>query len=143
MAGDGQELQQINARTAQLQTELWSAVRVPAAAQPTPVMALVVSGMNDVLNSQGYTQAGYWNQIPIAAWRLLAAIAIGCNLLVGYGSRSTKAGAKLLPILPLVVAIALMLIADIDSPRHGIIRVRPQNLMSLAASLPSPHPNPQ
>ncbi len=82
-------------------------------------------------------------QIPIAAWRLLAAIAIGCNLLVGYGSRSTKAGAKLLPILPLVVAIALMLIADIDSPRHGIIRVRPQNLMSLAASLPSPHPNPQ
>ena len=143
MAGDGQELQQINARTAQLQTELWSAVRVPAAAQPTPVMALVVSGMNDVLNSQGYTQAGYWNRIPTAAWGLMAAIAIGCNLLVGYGSRSTKAGSKLLPILPLVVAIAFMLIADIDSPRHGIIRVRPQNLISLAESLPSPHPNPQ
>src|SRR5208337_2903147 len=51
MAGDGQELQQINARTTQLQTELWSAIRAPAVAQPTPVMALVVSGMNDVLNS--------------------------------------------------------------------------------------------
>ena len=36
MADDGQELQQINARTAQLQTELWSAIRAPAAAQPTP-----------------------------------------------------------------------------------------------------------
>ena len=35
MAHDEQELQQINARTAQLQTELWSAVRAPAAAQPT------------------------------------------------------------------------------------------------------------
>ena len=34
MAGDGQDLQQINARTAKLQTELWSAVRAPAAAQP-------------------------------------------------------------------------------------------------------------
>ena len=135
MAGDGQELQQINTRTAQLQTELWTAVRAPAGAQPTYIVGLVVSGMNDVLNSQGYTQAGYWNRIPTAAWALMAAIAVGCNLLVGYGSRSVKAGSKLLPILPLIVAIAFMLIADIDSPRHGIIRVRPQNLISLAESL--------
>ena len=132
------ELQQINARTTQLQTELWSAVRAPAAAQPTPIVALAVSGMNDVLNSQGYTQAGYWNRIPVAAWALMAAIAVGCNLLVGYGSRSVKAGSKLLPILPLVVSVAFMLIADIDSPRHGIIRVRPQNLISLAESLQPP-----
>jgi hypothetical protein len=138
LAHDEQEFQQINARTARLQAELWSAVRAPAAAQPTPVMALVVSGMNDVLNSQGYTQAAYWNRIPTAAWGLMATIAIGCNLLVGYGSRSAKAGAKLLPILPLIVSIAFMLIADIDSPRHGIIRVTPQNLISLAESLPPP-----
>ncbi len=132
------DLQQINTRTAQLQNELWSAIRGPAAAQPTPVMAFVVSGMSDVLNSQGYTQAGYWNRIPTAAWVLMAAIAVGCNLLVGYGSRSAKAGSKLLPILPLIVSVAFMLIADIDSPRYGVIRVRPQNLISLADSLPSP-----
>ncbi len=53
-----------------------------------------------------------------------------------YGSRSSKAGTKLLRILPLIVAIAFMLIADIDSPRHGIILVKPQNLISLAESLP-------
>ena len=47
------QLHQVNAYTAQLQDELWSAVRVPAATQPTPVLALAVSGMNDVLNSQG------------------------------------------------------------------------------------------
>lgn len=124
--------------TAQLQNELWSAIRGPAAAQPTPVMALVVSGMNDVLNSQGYTQAGYWNRIPTAAWVLMGAIAIGCNLLVGYGSHSVKAGSKLLHILPLIVSVAFMLIADIDSPRYGVIRVSPQNLLRLAESLPSP-----
>jgi hypothetical protein len=28
-----------------------------AASQPTPTMALAIAGMNDVLNSQGYTQA--------------------------------------------------------------------------------------
>ncbi len=137
-SGDDQSLVQIDARTAQLQTEMWSAVCVPAAAQPTCVVALAVSGMNDVLNSQGYTQAGYWNRIPTGAWILMAAIGIGCNLLVGYGSHSAKSGSKLLPILPLVLSIAFMLISDIDSPRYGIIRVTPQNLLSLAKSLPPP-----
>ena len=121
--------------TAQLQAELWSAVRSPAAAQPTPVVALVVAGMNDVLNSQGYTQAAWWNRIPIAAWGLMAAIAICCNLLVGYGVRNVKAEAGLLLVLPLVVSISFFLIADIDSPRGGVIRVNPQNLQSLVESL--------
>jgi hypothetical protein len=51
-------------------------------------------------------------------------------------SRMKETGSKLLPILPLILSIAFMLIADIDSPRHGIIRVRPQNLIGLAESLP-------
>ena len=130
------ELQRINAGTAQLQDQMWSAVQAPALAQPTPVMALVVSGMNDVLNSQGYTQAAWWNRIPTSAWGLMMAIAICCNLLVGYGARGAKAQSSLLFVLPLVVSIAFFLISDIDSPRGGLIHVVPQNLVSLSQSLP-------
>ena len=132
---DDRQLLQINAYTAQLQTELWSAVRTPAVAQPTPVNALVVSGMNDVLNSQGYTQAAWWNRIPVAAWSLMAAMAICSNLLVGYGSRRARGQAILFLVLPMIVSIAFLLIADIDTPRRGLIRVHPQNLESLSQSL--------
>jgi hypothetical protein len=132
---DEQKIRQINAHTAQLQTELWSAVQGPAAAQPTPMVALAVSGMNDVLNSQGYTQSAWWNRIPIAAWGLMAAIAICSNMLVGYGTRNVKAEGTLLLVLPLLVSIAFFLIADIDSPRGGVIRVHPQNMESLVESL--------
>jgi hypothetical protein len=132
---DEEQLKQINARTADLQAHLWSAVLPAAAAQPTPVVALAVSGMNDVLNTQTQTQGAWWYYIPTAAWEMMAAIAIGCNLLVGYGSRGAPTGTRLLLILPLVISIAFMLIADIDSPRHGIIRVNPNNLVSLADSL--------
>ena len=38
------------------------------------MISLAVAGMNDVLNSQGYTQAA-WNRIPKAAWSLMIAIA--------------------------------------------------------------------
>ncbi len=131
---DGQELQQVDAETAQLQDKLWSAVRGPALTQPTPLMALVVVGINDVLNSQGYTQAAWWNRIPHAAWMLMAAIAVCCAVLVGYGARQFGAKASLL-VLPLVVAIAFCLIADLDSARGGLIRVRPQNLLTVYESL--------
>jgi hypothetical protein len=130
------ELQQINGRTAQLQTEMWTAVQTPALAQPNPVMALSVAGMNDVLNSQGYTQAAWWNRIPTAAWALMIAIAICCNLLVGYGARGAHVKSAVLLILPFFVSIAFLLIADIDAPRGELIHVPPQNLVSLAESLP-------
>jgi hypothetical protein len=116
-----------------LQNQLWAAVSGPASAQPTPVRALAVSGMNDVINSQGYTQAAWWNRIPHAAWSLMAFIAIFCNLLFGYGAH--RKDPRVFIVLPIVVSISFLLIADIDSPRGGLIHVNPQNLESLRTSL--------
>jgi len=132
---DEGELQRINARTAQLQSELWSTVMGPTATERTSVLALAVSGMNDVLNSQGYTQAIWWNRIPPGAWLLMAAVAICSNLLVGYCTRRPGAGIIRSMVLPFVLSISFFAIADIDSPRRGLIRVRPQNLISLVHSL--------
>jgi hypothetical protein len=132
---DEHALQQVNERTAQLQTDLWSAVRIQATTQPTPLMALAVSGMNDVLNSQGYTQAAWWNRIPIGAWSLMVVIAICSSVFIGYGAHRAQSAFVRLLALPLVLCVAFFLIADIDSPRRGVIRVLPQNLISLAQSL--------
>jgi hypothetical protein len=98
-------------------------------------MALVAAGMNDVLNSQGYAQAAWWNRVPGAAWVLMGLIAVGCNFLMGFGVRRTQI--PMLSLLPVLIAISFFLIADIDSPRGGVIRVRPDNLLSLADNLNS------
>jgi hypothetical protein len=132
------QLDQIDAATARLQSDLWFAVQAPAVAQPSPVAALAVAGMNDVLNSQGYTQAAWWNRIPIAGWALMGAIAVCSNLLLGYTSRRCDTKAKRFFILPLIVAVSFFLIADLDSPRGGVIRVSPQNLMSVSSSFQAP-----
>jgi len=132
---DPRQLEQIGARTADLQTEMWSVVGAAAAASPTPVSALAVAGMNDVLNSEGYTQAAWWNRLPDPVWGLMGAIAIFCNLLIGYGAR--RRGVLLFLILPLALSISFFLIADIDSPRGGLILVHPRNLERLLQSPPS------
>ena len=136
--GDDTDIPRLAAATAKLQAELWTAVLPPPsppAPPATPVTALVVAGMNDVLNSQGYTQAAWWNRIPVSAAILMVMIAFACNVLIGFGLRSITSRSAMLVILPLVVATAFALITDIDTPRHGLIRVAPQNLLSLLASL--------
>ncbi|SOE86910.1 hypothetical protein SAMN05446935_7433 [Burkholderia sp. YR290] len=135
---DEHELAEVDSTTTRLETELWAAVRPAAVARPNPITALAVAGMNDVINTQGYTQAAWWNRIPRAAWALMIVIGVFSNLLVGYSSRSAQPKTRLLVIMPLVVSLSFMLIADIDSPRNGVIRVVPQNMISLALSLPKP-----
>ncbi len=124
---------EIGRQTADVQNQLWSAVLPGAASQPTPPMALVVSGMNDVINAQGYTQAAWWNRIPVGAWAMMALMAISCNLLVGYSER--RKGELLLFVLPFIISVAFFLIADLDSPRGGVIRVHPQNLLAASQSM--------
>src|SRR5438045_517087 len=124
---DEQQLRQVNAQTARLQIEMWSTVSAPAAAKATPVAALILAGMNDVLNSQGYTQAAWWNRIPIAAWTLMVAIGVCCNALFGYSARLAAGGNRRFFLLPLIVAVSFFLIADLDSPTGGVIRVSPHN----------------
>jgi hypothetical protein len=64
---------------------------------------------------------------------MMGLMAISCNLLVGYGER--RKGEAILFILPLVVSLSLFLIADLDSPRGGVIRVHPQNLVAASQAV--------
>jgi len=134
---DPHELEIINGKTAEFQGQLWASVRDAAIAQPTPIAALVVGGMNDVINTQGYTQAAWLNRIPVSAWALMMVIAFFSNLMQGYGVRGESGRRVLLFVLPITVSLSLSLIADIDSPRGGLIRVVPQNLISLQQSFPT------
>jgi hypothetical protein len=123
-------LSSIDAATSQLQQQMWSVVHSVAETRPTPVVALVLSGMNDVLNAEGYTQAAWWYRLPEGAWGLMGAISIICCALIGYRARTTRGA--LLVLLPMALSIAFFFIADIDSPRHGVIQTEPHNLVRLA-----------
>ena len=89
-------------------------------------VTLIVQGMNDVINSQGYTQSDWWNRIPLTAWALMVMFAIACNLLLGFGKHRTT---WFFLVLPVIVSISFFLIADINSPRSGVIRILPKNLL--------------
>ena len=53
-------------------------------------------------------------------------IGVGSNLTIGLGAK--RFNSLLLAVLPLTAAISLFLIADIDSPRGGVVEVRAPEL---------------
>jgi hypothetical protein len=133
---DGAALGKAAAEEAKLQARIWEIVRDGAAAQPTPITALAVAGANDVLNAQGYSAAAWRNRIPAAAWALMGLIAAACSAMLGFGSQ--RFNALLLLVVPATISISFLLIAEIDSPRGGFIRVLPANLAGVAQSLSPP-----
>lgn len=136
---DRETAKQITQRTIAIENAMWNEVLPVARTQPSPTMALVISGLNDVINAHGYTQAAWWNRIPTAAWWLMAAVALCANALVGFGARNFKRNVGLFMIFPVTISIAFFLIADIDSPRGGIIRIDPRNLTDLKHNLNTVH----
>jgi hypothetical protein len=136
LTADQAELARVGAERAKVEADLWASARALAAAAPTPVSALVASGMNDVFNSTDATAAAWLDRIPIPAWWLLVMIGVGANVTLGFGAR--RFDSPLLLVVPLTAAVSFFLIADIDSPRGGVVQVQPENLARLAASLSAP-----
>ncbi|PWT84010.1 MAG: hypothetical protein C5B57_05630 [Blastocatellia bacterium] len=129
------QLAEIAGETAQVQTALWSVIRTAIPSVPPPLEGLVVSGLNDIANSERSTRAAWENRIPFSAWILIAAISLGCNVMLGF--RAHRRDWLVFLVLPAAVSVSLFLIADLDSPRGGVIRVAPQNLIGLSHSLPA------
>ena len=129
------EIQKLNVELVRQQNLLWSTILPVVKVQQTPINTLVASGMNDVINSASYTEAAWLNRIPPAAWTLLFIIAIFASIAVGFSAATFSANRTLFLSIPLVVSASFFLIADIDGPRHGIIKVLPVNLISLDLQL--------
>jgi hypothetical protein len=135
---DSEQITRIERDTSALQSELWKLATLVAKDKPTPIGATVVTGMNDVLNSQDYSEAALINRIPKGAWALMILIGVFGCVVQGYGAKGKLRRGLLITILPVTVALSLALISDIDSPRGGIIHVQPQNLSRLLQSLQGP-----
>ena len=121
------------AETAKTTSALWATVLPESEAHPNAVTALVVSGMNDVINSYGYTVAAWRNRLPIEVWLLIIAVATSCNFLIGFGAE--KLSSATLGILPLTASLAILLIADVEGPHNGFVRVHPENLIDARAAM--------
>jgi hypothetical protein len=131
---DRMERASIRAERLKLESELWPIVERNAGANPTPIMAQVVEGLNMVTSRSGYSQAASLDRIPDGTWTLMAMLAVICCTLMGYDAPGRQPLALRI-VLPLIVAMAFFMISSLDAQRRGVIRVQPENLLRLQADL--------
>ena len=94
-----------------------------------PETALFVSALNDSIDVTEERAAALENHIPGTAWGMLLLIGMVSCLIFGTGLRSRSI--VLRALLPLIMAAALALIYDLDSPRSGMIVLQQQSMERL------------
>lgn len=136
---DEQRLRVALQESAQLQTSLWRAAISAARDQPTPITSLFVQSLNEMIDLDAKRLEALENRIPPSVWIVLTTISVLASLLTGsvYPRRMS-----VVPLVPIVLAAVMTLIADLDSSRGGLILVSQRSMLRLQAELKEPPPVP-
>ena len=121
-AGPEESLQPTKA----LQTQLWQQVVAVTQKSQTAVTATYILTLNETIDVSEKRLAAFENRVPKSVWVIIVVVAVFQGFAGGF-SLKRKLWFSLLAA-PLVVAVVMALIADLDSPHTGLIHVE-QNAM--------------
>jgi hypothetical protein len=130
------------ARSEELQGRLWAQAVSVAEKNPTPITGLFIQSLNELIDLHAKrVTMGMRNRIPIPIWGALYFIAILAMVGVGYHEGLTST-TRTLATLVLAVTFSgvLWLLADLDRPQEGLIKVSQQAMIDLRKSMTPPEP---
>ena len=137
------EQQRAIARLEDLQGRLWArAVAVGEQSPNSIVVGLFIESLNEMIDLHAKrVTLDLRNRIPGIIWATLYFVAILGMAVLGYHS-GLAAPRRSLAILPLILTFSavMWLIADLDRPREGYLRVSQQAMMDLRKSWRAPAP---
>lgn len=122
--------------SAEIQRQLWAHAVASGLERPTPMVSLFVAALNEVIDLDSMRLNALVAHVPGAVWLLVLAVAsCGCWA-SGYQAGANGARSALTHVLlPLLIAVVITLVADLDRPRGGVIGISQQPLVDLRRSL--------
>ena len=135
------KLGQSISRSEELHARLWAhATAVGEQHADSVVVGLFIWSLNEVIDLHTTRLAlAARTRLPGSIWATLYCVAILGMSVIGYHAGLAGSG-RSLAILALVLAFSavMTLIADIDRPQEGLLRVSPQPLLDLQKNLSAP-----
>ena len=123
-------------QSAELQDRMWAEAVAAAAERPSSITASFIASLNETIDLEAKRVAAKRNHVPGAVWLLLLSVA-GCGVwLVSYQA-GTSGRHSILErfVFPILIAIVIAIITDIDTPRAGLISVDERPLLELNETL--------
>jgi hypothetical protein len=136
MSDDPEKILEVDSRTKQLHGLLWSRAAALAREKPTPIIAIFLQTLNEMIDLHTKRLAAFRNRVPFSIYLVLFGVSAIALWLAGYylGSRGRHVHI-LTTMLAFLVALVMWLIMDLDQPVRGAIRASQQSLIELHQDL--------
>jgi hypothetical protein len=135
-ADDPEKLRGMDDRTKELHNLLWSHAATLARESPSPVTALFLQTLNEMIDLHTKRLAAFRSHVPFSIYQVLFVISTIVLWLAGYHFGSHRPRARILTTLLAFIVVAVMwLIMDLDQPSRGAIRTSQQSLLDLHQDL--------
>jgi hypothetical protein len=120
-----------------IQAQLWADVVAVAQTDRTAVTLAYVNSLNQTIDLDEERIAALENRIPAPVWLLIMSVAV-----IAIFSRGMTLTGRFWPtlvLIPLTIAIVVALVADLDTPSAGLLRLDHRAMERLKSEL---HPEP-
>ena len=124
-------------KSEELHNSLWAQAVAATEKDRTPITGLFVVSLNEVIDLHAKrVMAGLRSRVPGVIWIVLFVLAILAMVMMGYHSGLVHSR-RSIAVIALVIGFSsvLYLIADLDRPGQGTLRVSQQSMIDLRQSM--------
>jgi hypothetical protein len=133
---DPGRLAQASEHAKQIQTGLWQDVTELTKADRSAVMNSYMTSLNEIVELEDKRLAALENRIPVTIWLMILSVS-----LIAVFARGLTLGRRFwltLALAPVTIALVVALIADLDTPSAGLIRLDNRAMQRLQVEIGNP-----
>jgi hypothetical protein len=116
-----------------VQSELWLDAAEVARNDRSAVTSVYLNSLNETIDLDEERVTAFENRVPAPVWMLL--ISVSMIAVFTRGTTLTSRFWLTLILVPITIAIVVALIADLDAPSRGLLRLDQRALLRLQAEL--------
>jgi AraC-like DNA-binding protein len=131
------KLQPAIIKSEDLQNRLWAVAVVQAAKEPNVITSLFIQSLNEVIDLHAARlMAAVRSRVPGVIWLVLYLLAVIAMLMMGYHAGLANSRRSIATIaLVIGFSSVLYLIADLDRPGQGMLKVSQQSMIDVRKSM--------
>jgi hypothetical protein len=132
-SGDPGRMEEVLKHSEHLQEELWSDAAAVAQSDRSAITAVYVNSLTETIDLDEKRIASLENRIPLPIWLLIISVSI-----IAVFTRGTTLASRFwltLILVPITIALVVALIADLDTPSRGLIRLDQRAMQRVKAEI--------
>ncbi len=131
------QLAQSLSKSEELHERLWTQAVAATEKDRSPITGLFVASLNEVIDLHAVrVMAGLQSRVPAVIWIVLYVLALLAIEMIGYYAGLANSRRSIAAIALIIgFSMVLYLIADLDRPGQGMLRVSQQSMIALRRSM--------